>query len=175
MVRKETENMSRAFVKEDSGVPEEPLRRQPSGRPNYVTPAGLAWLKASVERLSALRTELLGKKKEEEPRALDLQQAEIDLSYFETQVKRATLVDNRGLVAADIRFGALVTVKDQDGNLKEYAIVGEDEADAASARLNWASPLAAALLGKKAGDRVTLPRLGGDLELEIISLGYPEA
>ena len=165
--------MSRAFVKEDSSVPEEPLRRQPSGRPNYVTPAGLAWLKASVERLTALRTELLGRKRPEEQRALDLQQAEIDLSYFETQVKRAMLVDNRGLAAEDVRFGALATVKDQEGNLKEYAIVGEDEADASAGRLNWASPLAAALLGKKAGDRAVLARLGGDLSLEIISVRYP--
>jgi transcription elongation factor GreB len=166
--------MSRAFVKEDSGVPEEPLRRQPSGRPNYVTPAGLARLRAEVERLSALRTQLLSKKKEEEPRALDLQQAEIDLSYFETQVKRAMLVDNRGLAAEDVRFGALVTVKDPEGKLKEYAIVGEDEADAASAKLNWASPLAGALLGKKAGDRAVLPRPGADLDLEVISVRYPE-
>ena len=110
--------MSRAFVKEDSGVPEEPLRRQPSGKPNYVTPSGLAWLKAAVERLSALRTELLAKKREEEPRALELQQAEIDLSYFETQIKRAVVVDNRGLAAEDVRFGALVTVKDQDGKIR---------------------------------------------------------
>lgn len=165
--------MSRAFVKEDSAVPEEPLRRQPSGRPNYVTPAGLAWLKAEVERLAALRTKLLSKKREEEPRALDLQQAEIDLSYFETQVKRAMLVDNRGLAAEDVRFGALVTVRDQEGNLKEYAIVGEDEADAAAAKLNWASPLAAALLGKKTGNRAVMARLGGDLDLEIVSVRYP--
>lgn len=164
--------MSRAFVKEDSGIPEEPLRRQPSGRPNYVTPAGLDWLKAAVERLTALRTELLGKKREEEPRALELQQAEIDLSYFETQVKRAMPVDNRGLAADDVRFGALVTVRDQAGNLKEYAIVGEDEADAAAGKLNWASPLAAALLGKKRGEQAVVARLGGDLALEIVDVRY---
>ncbi len=166
--------MSRAFVKEDSSVPEEPLRRQPSGRPNYVTPSGLARLKASVERLTALRAELLGRKRPEEQRALDLQQAEIDLSYFETQLKRAQLVDNRGLKAGDVRFGALVAVRDQAGELKEYAIVGEDEADAAAGKLNWASPLAAALLGKKAGDRAVMGRLGGDLDLEIVSVRYPE-
>ena len=166
--------MSRAFVNEDSAVPEEPLRRQPSGRPNYVTPDGLAWLKAAVERLTALRTELLGRKSPGEQRALDLQQAEIDLSYFETQVKRAMLVDNRGLKAEDVRFGARITVRDQEGNLKEYSIVGEDEADAAAGKLNWASPLAAALLGKKTGGKAIMVRLGGDLDLEIVSVSYPE-
>ncbi len=165
--------MSRAFVKEDSAVPEEPLKRQASGRPNYVTAAGLDRLKARAAELAALRTELLGKKKQEEPRGLELQQAEIDLAYYEGQVKSAKLVDNRGLEADDIRFGAVIKVRNQAGAEREYSIVGEDEADAAAGRLNWASPLAAALLGKKQGVRVRLERKGGDIDLEILSVGYP--
>lgn len=164
--------MSRAFVKEDSSVPEEPVRRQPSGRPNYVTPAGLAALKRRVEELSALRADLLSKKRQEEQRPLELQQAEYDLAYFEGQVKSARVVDNSASGAADVRFGAAVRVREAGGPEKEYFIVGEDEADAGSGKLNWASPLAAALLGKKAGDRVTLERRGGNLELEIISVSY---
>ena len=120
-----------------------------------------------------LRTELLGKKKQEEPRGLELQQAEIDLAYYEGQVKSAKLVDNRGLEADDIRFGAVIKVRNQAGAEREYSIVGEDEADAAAGRLNWASPLAAALLGKKQGVRVRLERKGGDIDLEILSVGYP--
>ncbi|MHB0995477.1 MAG: GreA/GreB family elongation factor [Elusimicrobiales bacterium] len=164
--------MSRAFVKEDSSVPEEPVRRQPSGRPNYVTPAGLAALKRRVEELLALRGELLKEKRPEEQRSLDLQQAEYDLAYYEGQVKSSKLVDNSASGAADVRFGAAVRVREAGGTEKEYSIVGEDEADAPAGKLNWASPLAAALLGKKAGDRVSLARRGGDLQLEIISVRY---
>lgn len=164
--------MSRAFVKEDSAVPEEPVRRQPSGRPNYVTPAGLAALKRRAEELSALRARLLAGKKSGEQRPLDLQQAEYDLAYYEGQVKSARLVDNSASGAADVRFGAAVKVREAAGTEKEYSIVGEDEADAAAGKLNWASPLAAALLGRKAGDRVTLERRGGNLGLEIISVRY---
>lgn len=148
------------------------MRRQPSGRPNYVTPAGLAALKRRVEELSALRAELLAKKRPEEQRSLDLQQAEYDLAYYEGRVKSARLVDNSGSGAADVRFGAAVRVRESSGTEREYLIVGEDEADAATGRLNWASPLAAALLGKKPGDRVTLERRGGNLELAIISVRY---
>lgn len=165
--------MSRAFVKEDSPVPEEPLKRQSSGRPNYVTPGGLERLKALLAELAGLRAVLITKKKPEEPRGLQLQQAEIDLAYYEGQVKSAKVVDNRGLAAEDIRLGAAVKVRDPAGAEREYSIVGEDEADAAAGKLNWASPLAAALLGKKQGAQVLLERKGGDIRLEIISVSYP--
>ncbi len=165
--------MSRAFVKEDSDPGEEPLKRQPSGRPNYVTPAGLDWLKARVTGLAALRIVLLGKKRQEEPRSLELQQAEIDLAYYEGQIKSARVVDNRGLAAEDIRFGAIIKTRDQSGAELEYFLVGEDEADAAAGKLNWASPLAGAFLGKKTGESIVLERRGGDLQFEVISVRYP--
>jgi len=164
--------MSRAFVKEDSDAPEEPLKRQPSGRPNYVTPAGLEALKRRAAELGALRVKLLALKKPEEARALELQQAELDLAYYEGQAKSARLVDNAGSGAEEVRFGAAVKVKEADGAEREYIIVGEDEADAAAGKLNWASPLAGALIGKKAGDRVLLERRGGNIDLEVTAVRY---
>lgn len=165
--------MSRAFVKEDSDAPEEPRKRSPSGRPNYVTALGRARLEGRVAELIALRSALLAEKRADEPRALRLSQTELDLAYYEAQLKRSILVDNRGLSAADARFGAIVSVKEENGTVREYSIVGEDEADTASGKLNWASPLAGVLLGAKSGDKVTLPRSAGDLRLEIISVRYP--
>ena len=165
--------MSRAFVKEDSDAPEEPRKRQTSDRPNYVTAGGRAALAGKVAELTALRAELLAAKRPGEPRALRLSQAELDLAYYEAQLKRSILVDNRGLAAADARFGAVISVKEEDGTIHEYSIVGEDEADAEAGRLNWASPLANVLLGAKSGDKVVLPRRAGDLRLEVISVRYP--
>ncbi|MBI4352006.1 MAG: GreA/GreB family elongation factor [Elusimicrobia bacterium] len=166
--------MSRAFIKEDGEDPGEPVKRRPSGRPNYVTPAGLESLKARAAELAWLRAELVSKKRPDEARSLPLRQAEMDLEYYETQLKRAILVDNRGLAAEDVRFGAAVAVRERDGAVKEYRIVGEDEADAASGKLNWGSPLAGALLGAAPGARVALPRNGGAIQLEIVSVGYPK-
>ncbi len=165
--------MSRAFVKEDSDAPEEPVKKQPSGRPNYVTPRGLEQLKLKAAQLAALRLRLLAKKRPEEPRALDLQQTEIDLAYYEGQVKSARLVDNRGLAAGDIRFGAAIKVRDRSGAEREYLVVGEDEADSAAGKLNWASPLAAALLGRKAGESVSVALRGGEISLVVVSVIYP--
>ena len=166
--------MSRAFVKEDDGIPEEPVKRQPSGKPNYVTPAGLDLLKARAAELAWLRAGLMSKKHPDDPRSLELRQAELDLEYYGTQIKRAILVDNRGLAAEDARFGAVVVVREPDGTVKEYKIVGEDEADAAVGKLNWGSPLAGALLGGGPGAQVALPRKTGAVRLGIISVRYPK-
>ncbi len=164
--------MSRAFVKEDGADPGEPVMRQGSGRPNYVTPAGLAALRRRAAELAELRAGLSAGQRPEEPRGLELRQTEADLAYCESQIKRAILVDNSGLESEYVRFGAAVTVRERDGSLKELLIVGEDEADPASGRINWASPLAVSLLGKKSGDRVLLYRPGGPSEVEIVSVGY---
>lgn len=166
--------MSRAFVKDDAEDPGEPVKRQPSGKPNYVTPAGLESLKAKVSGLTWLRAGLVSKKRLDEPRSMELRQAEMDLEYYETQIKRAILMDNRGQAAEDVRFGATVAVREPDGSVREYKLVGEDEADAAAGKLNWGSPLAGALLGATAGARVMLPRKSGAVQLEIISVRYPK-
>jgi len=165
--------MSRAFLKNDGEVPEEPVKRLTSGRPNYVTPSGLETLKAKIAELAALRSRLLAAKKSGEQAGLPLRQTELDLDYYEAQVKRAILVDHRGLAAGDARFGARVVVKDPDGAEREYFIVGEDEADPAAGRLNWASPLAAALIGAKAGDMVEFSRKDARTRLRLLSVDYP--
>jgi len=166
--------MSRAFVKnEGESAPAEPVERRPSGRPNYVTAVGLKALEKKVDGLARHRDSLLGMKGDD-GRELELRQAELDLLYFEGQAKRAILVDNRGASYPDARFGASVRVKEAGGDLKDYRIVGEDEADAPAGLINWASPLANALLGARAGDRVVWSRRLGDMILEIISVTYPK-
>ncbi len=165
--------MSRAFVKNDGEVPEEPVERRPSGRPNYVTAAGLAGLEAKVRELDALRARLAAARKPGEQAALPLRQAELDLRYYENQVKSARLVDNRGQSFPDARFGAAVRVRETGGAEKEYSIVGEDEADPAAGKLNWASPLAAALIGAKAGDTVSFGRKDGTVVLTVLAVNYP--
>ena len=166
--------MSQAFVKNDADLPEEPVQRQPSGRPNYVTPAGLAMLEAKIKELAELRAGRLLAKRPGEQAGLPIRQAEIDLSYYETQFKRAILTDHRGLAAADARFGSAVRIRESDGSEKEYFIVGEDEADPAAGRINWESPLAAALLGAKAGTIVTFARKNEEVKLEVLSVTYPK-
>ena len=64
-------------------------------------------------------------------------------------------------------------MEDEDGAVREFAIVGEDETDAENGKVSWVSPLARALIGAQVGDLVTWKRPVGDVELEIRSFRYP--
>ena len=72
-----------------------------------------------------------------------------------------------------IRFGATVTLADEDDNERIVTLVGEDEADASAGRISFESPLARALRGAAVGDvrRVTLP--AGAKDYEIVAIFYP--
>lgn len=59
-----------------------------------------------------------------------------------------------------VEIGSRVRVRDPEGE-EEYTIVGDHEADAALRRISMGSPLAAALLGHAAGERVRVRAPGG--------------
>lgn len=69
-------------------------------------------------------------------------------------------------------FGAIVKVEDEAGELLEFHVVGEDEADIAQHKVSYVSPIAKALIGRKVGDSVRWKRPAGILELEIIEINY---
>jgi transcription elongation GreA/GreB family factor len=164
--------MSRAFVKEADDeqsageLPERPL----SGRPNYVTPRGRDMLQARVKELQAVRDRL---KAEDEPMARQkLAEVKRDIRYYQAQLERAQLVDPAGQPRDEVHFGAAVTILDADGKQRAFHIVGDDEADVASGRISWASPLAKALMGAKVGDTVKWQRQADASEVEIVAIEY---
>ena len=168
--------MSRAFVKEDAGgeahdLPERPVPRHA----NYVTARGLAQLQARERELLA-RHEALNALAEDDGEART-QRAEIarDLRYVHAQLERAQVVQPEPSTADKaprVRFGATVEIVDDAGVRQRYRIVGDDEADAASGNISWASPLARALIGARAGDVVTWRRPAGVLEVEVVGVWF---
>jgi transcription elongation GreA/GreB family factor len=160
-------------VKEDdqskasAELPERPL----SPHPNYVTPRGLAELKRCFETLTAERTAL-----SQEDNALTQEatrsRIDRDLRYLTARIDAAILVDPTLQRRDEVAFGANVRVFDPEGRQRVFSIVGEDEADVASGKVSWVSPLARALLGASVDDTVTWKRPSGDTELEIASIDY---
>src|SRR5712672_1192779 len=74
---------------------------------------------------------------------------------LEDKIARAEVIDVSKLSGKLIKFGATVTLIDEDTDEKNvYQIVGEDEADIKSKRLAITAPLARALVGKTVGDTV---------------------
>lgn len=162
--------MSRAFVKED-GPDNAPLPDIPvSPHPNYVTPSGLAALKARLAEVQARLAEL--RAREDRLDKLPEAAAERDIRYLEARLKSAIPVDPAGQPQDEVAFGATVTVAEEDGGERRFRIVGEDEADAGRGWIAPHAPLARALIGAGVGDVVTWKRPGGETELEVVAIAY---
>jgi len=164
--------MSRAFVKEpDSGAPDLDLPDRPVGeRPNYVTPAGFTELQRRAGELEARRLELLALG-DDAVAGDELRHVDRDLKYYAARIESALLVDPATQPGDEVAFGAAVTVTGEDGE-RTFAIVGEDEADLATLKVSYVSPLAEALMGARVGDRVVWRRPAGDLELTVTAIAY---
>jgi transcription elongation factor GreB len=167
--------MSRAFVKESdedlasAELPERPL----SAEPNYVTARGLEALRARLKELQHER-ELLAAAAEPMSRQR-LLEVKRDIRYFSAQLERATVVDTAGQPRDEVRFGAVVTMRDDEGKKHTFHIVGDDEAEVAAGSISWASPLAKAMLGARVGDTVKWRRPAGAGEVEIEAIDYSAA
>ena len=165
--------MSRAFVKEPDGNSPEPLPELPlSDHPNYVTPRGLAQLRARRQAASA-RRDALKASTDSIGRQNELALLERELRWLNTRVHSAIEVDLLSQPEDRVTFGATVTVASAEGE-QRYRIVGEDEAAAEQQRVSYLSPLARALLGARVGDEVIWQRPAGDLALEVIAIDYAD-
>jgi len=93
------------------------------------------------------------------------------IKELEAMLSLAEVIDPAKLSGA-IKFGATVTLEDDDGEARTYQIVGEPEADLERGRLNIRSPLARALIGKDEGDSVEVRTPGGTKSYEVLTIRY---
>lgn len=92
---------------------------------------------------------------------------------IEDKMSRAEVIDVGKLSGDEVKFGATVTLADEDTDEQStYQLVGTDEADVNNGRLSITSPLARALIGKTIGDSVHVNTPGGSKSYEIISVAY---
>ena len=95
------------------------------------------------------------------------------VAELEDKVSRAEIIDVTKLTGKQVKFGATVTLIDEDTEEKaSYQIVGEDEADIKAKRLAITSPLARALVGKSVGDTVEVTTPGGSKSYEISKVAF---
>ena len=85
-----------------------------------------------------------------------------DLRYWSARRGSAQLTEPDG-PADQVQFGRTVAIEREDGRRQSYRIVGEDEADPARGSISYVSPLARALLGRRAGDVVEVN--GSEVEI----------
>jgi transcription elongation GreA/GreB family factor len=147
--------MSRAFVKETASSAPPPERMVEDG-PNLVTQAGFEMIAAHVARIEdSLKSET---------NVLLRETLERDLRYWALKKVSAEIVSppSDGTVA----FGSKVSIERSLANgrrVQSFRIVGVDEADPAKGLISFRSPLAAALIGARAGDIIEAEKPLGEI------------
>lgn len=158
-------------------------------RPIYITPEGLAALRAELDHLwkkerpevvavvhwaagNGDRSEngdyIYGKKR--------LREIDRRVRYLRKRIEDAVVV--RPEEQPDhtrIFFGATVTYVNARDEEKTIRIVGEDEADSLNGKISWISPVARALMKAEVGDVVTVRTPVGEDELEVLKISYPSS
>ena len=95
------------------------------------------------------------------------------IAEIEDKLARADIIDITKLSGDTIKFGATVTLVDEDTKKKTvWQLVGEVEADAKKGRISITSPLARALIGKKKGASVEVMTPGGAKAYEITKVEW---
>ena len=95
------------------------------------------------------------------------------IQELEDKTSRAEIIDVSKLTGTTIKFGATVTLIDDDSEEKVvYQIVGEDEADIKAGLLSVTSPLARALINKAVKDTVEVSTPKGSKGYEIVKVAY---
>ncbi len=92
---------------------------------------------------------------------------------LEDKIARAEVIDVSKLSGKTVKFGAKVSLIDEDTEEKLiYQIVGQDEADVKRGRLAITSPLARALIGKSVGESVEVNTPKGEKAYEITRVRF---
>ena len=95
------------------------------------------------------------------------------VAELEDKLARAHIIDVSRLSGKSVKFGATVTVLDEDTDGEAvYKIVGEDEADVRSGKVSITSPIARALIGKEEGDVIEVTAPGGAKSYEILKVRW---
>ncbi|MCW8916461.1 MAG: transcription elongation factor GreB [Magnetovibrio sp.] len=159
-----------------------------SASTDCITPAGFAALQAElhqlwdVERPEVVRTVswaagngdrsengdyIYGKKR--------LRQIDGRVRFLRKRIDAVAVVDPATQKdRARVLFGATVTYERENGTVQTVTIVGRDETDPSKGYISMNSPIALSLLKKSVGDLVNVFTPGGEDELEILEISYPD-
>jgi transcription elongation factor GreA len=99
---------------------------------------------------------------------------EARIAELEDKLARAEIIDVSKLSGDTIKFGATVTLIEEDtGEKKVWQIVGEPEADVKKGKISVSSPIARALIGKTKGATVEVEAPGGARVYKIRRVEWP--
>jgi transcription elongation factor GreA len=153
-----------------------------STEPTQITEEGLAELKAELQHLETTRRKEISERIKIARDFGDLKEnseyhdAKNEQAFLETKILKLRERLNSAVVVeeeegAHARFGSTVKLRDEEsGKENEYKLVGATEASLADGKLSVESPVAQAVIGKHAGDKVTVPTPRGERAYTLMSV-----
>jgi len=95
------------------------------------------------------------------------------IAELEDKLARAEVIDVSKLSGDTIKFGAIVTLIDEDtGEKRKWRIVGEPEANPSKGTISVASPIARALIGKKKGATIEVMAPSGAKVYKVLRIEW---
>ena len=104
-----------------------------------------------------------------------LRQIDRRVRYLRKRLQNLTVVDPRHQKnLGQVFFGATVNYERENGTLQIVSIVGKDETEPSLGRISMDSPIGRALMNKAVGDLVNVYMPGGEEEIEVMNISYPD-
>ncbi len=98
---------------------------------------------------------------------------EARVAELEDKISRAEVIDTSKLSGDTIKFGATVSLEDEDtGDKVRYTIVGDLEANLRDGKISISSPIARALIGKATGDTVEVTTPKGSRSFAVLKVEW---
>ena len=101
------------------------------------------------------------------------EQAKVEarIQELENLIENAEIIDESMMDARSISLGSVVTLYDEDYDEEiTYSIVGSNQADPLEKKISDQSPIGRALMGKKAGDSVSVTAPAGELHFKVLEV-----
>ena len=100
-------------------------------------------------------------------------QNEARVADIEDKLSRAEVIDTTMLSGSTVKFGATVTLVDEDTDDKvKYKIVGDSEANVKDGKISISSPIARALIGKTKGETAEVTTPKGSRSYEVVKVEW---
>ena len=95
---------------------------------------------------------------------------EARIKELEELVENAVILDESNIDTSVVSLGSAVKVRNAEGVEISYDLVGSNESNPMEFKISDQSPIGAALMGKKAGDKVEVLTPGGAVRLEVVEV-----
>jgi len=154
------------------------------GEVTYITEEGLRKLKEELEQLTRVERPAISRQIAEARDKGDLSEnaeydaakeaqgmLEMKIAKLENLIANARVIDESKIDTSTVQMMNRVKLKNlANGQMMEYTLVSETEADLKTGKLSIQTPIAKALIGRKAGEKVEVSVPSGTLSLEIVEI-----